>query len=372
MCEGISQIQHSFVYLFASQAADQEPGAKSVPGLEEPARIELDMIEATVCQVLQPVDPVDYITQHMEEMATEISSSRCQKEFSCKLCSFKSKFKVVCTAHISQCLERRLHKIVILADESVSIDDTAPSQDEEDISPSGTSMTESGHGGTEDDDIKEDFYFNYKNAEFMLDSLFALSTVYESYGDGLGMYIMCKVLLPVFHGLRHSNYSCSIHRFITRILCDSTPKEAMKIMHERFFNRKGSIGGNIFKDRRMEHRIGTTKQLISNLGPNFDEKHVQQVNKTVEIKEQLYHETRKAHGVEIRSGRHNPRSDHPDYELIFQNLESTQAHIIVPGRSFGDFDLPKDFFCHSKFDKAGFFRWLSGKNSEAESVIEAT
>ena len=142
-------------------------------------------------------------------------------------------------------------------------------------------------------------------------------------------------------------------------------------IHERFFNRKGVSGGNIFKDRRMEHRIGTTKQLISNLGPNFDENHVQQVNKTVEIKEKLYHETRKSHGVEIRSGRHNPRSDHPDYELIFQTLESTQAHIIVPGRSFGDYNFPKDLFCHNKFEKAGFFRWLAGKNNEAESVIEA-
>ena len=32
----------------------------------------------------------------------------------------------------------------------------------------------------------------------------------------------------------------------------------------------------------MEHRIGTLKRLIGNLGPNFDKEHVQLVNKVVE------------------------------------------------------------------------------------------
>ena len=104
----------------------------------------------------------------------------------------------------------------------------------------------------------------------------------------------------------------------------------------------------------MEHRIGTTKRLISNLGANFDEENVQQVNKTVEIKEQLFFETRKSHGVTIRSGRHNPRSDKPDYDILVKHLEETKAHLEIPGRLFGDYKLPKCLMNDKRFDQAAF------------------
>ena len=77
-----------------------------------------------------------------------------------------------------------------------------------------------------------DMFWNYKNGEFFFDAIFALSDNFEKYGDGLGCYIINKILLPVFHGLRHSNYSNSVHRFITRVNCEATPKEGMKLIFE--------------------------------------------------------------------------------------------------------------------------------------------
>ena len=68
-------------------------------------------------------------------------------------------------------------------------------------------------------------YWNYQNGLFLMTSLFSVSTIHENYGDGLGSYIVNKILLPVIHGLKHFNYSNSIHRFVTRILCEATPKE---------------------------------------------------------------------------------------------------------------------------------------------------
>ena len=115
------------------------------------------------------------------------------------------------------------------------------------------------------------------------------------------------MLLPIFHGLKHSNYTGSIHCFITRVLCEATPKEGLKLIHERFYNRSAKKGGNIFKDRRMEHRIGTLKAGISNLGPNFDAVHVQRVNMLAACKEELFLHTRRSHGVEVRSGKHVAR-----------------------------------------------------------------
>ena len=134
-----------------------------------------------------------------------------------------------------------------------------------------------------------------------MDSLCAVTTSLERFGDGLGCYIMNKIHLPIYHSLKHSNYSTSIHRFIARVLCEATPKEGLKLIHERFSNRVGKAGQNISRDRRMEYRIGIEKKLIGNLGSNFNQEAVQQVNHTVDIKEELFLETRKSHGVDIRN-----------------------------------------------------------------------
>ena len=69
-----------------------------------------------------------------------------------------------------------------------------------------------------DQSSSDDFYWNYKNCEFLLDGLFSVTANFEKYGDGKGCYIINKILLPIFYGLNHSNYSNSIHRFITRVL----------------------------------------------------------------------------------------------------------------------------------------------------------
>ena len=85
-----------------------------------------------------------------------------------------------------------------------------------------------------------------------MDSVFVQALNYEHHGNDLWMYIISKILLPMMNGLGHSNYSNSIHRFICRILCCATPREALKIMFEKFCNRYGKVGGNIFRDRRIE------------------------------------------------------------------------------------------------------------------------
>ena len=118
----------------------------------------------------------------------------------------------------------------------------------------------------------------------------------------------------------------------------------------------------------MEHRIGTLKRLIGNLGPNFDEEHVQLVNKVVEIKEELFYQTRRSHGVDIRSGNHVPRDDTPDYKAAMDFLEENEAHIKKKGRKFGGNDLPEDIFDY--FDQAQFYRWIACKNVEASKIIE--
>lgn len=335
--------------------------------LEDTQLIDEEKASSTAARIYIP-DPESekaLIDQNLVESSMALSGTRSVKIFSCKFCNFRSKYKTLVVTNIESCLSNRLLSKGLETKSYDSIAKTACEEDTlSDVFP------ETNKEAIEDAE-KEDFFWNYKNAEFFVDALFAVTATYEKFGDGLGLYITNKILLPIFHGLRHSNYTTSIHRFITRVLCEATPKEALQLIHERFSNRSGKSGENINRDRRMEYRIGITKKLIGNLGPNFNPDSVQHVNNTVDIKEELFYETRKSHGVNIRSGKHNARSDTEDYKMLFSHLTETRAHVIIEGRTFGDIMFPKNLMDDDRFDKVQFYRWLVHKNNEAKSALRA-
>ena len=95
------------------------------------------------------------------------------------------------------------------------------------------------------------------------------------------------------------------------------------------------------------------------------------MNHTVDVKEDLFVKTRISHGVDIRSGRHVPRSDEEDFKTLVQNLTETKAHMMIKGRKFGDYEFPINLMDDKRFDRAKFFRWIVQKNGEAKEVIEA-
>ena len=121
----------------------------------------------------------------------------------------------------------------------------------------------------------------------------------------------------------------------------------------------------------MEYRIGRAKTLIGNLGSNFNSSTVQQVNSTIDIKEELFMKTRESHGVRIRGGSHNPRTDAEDYAKLFKYLTDTDAHCRIDGRQFGNITFPPNLMEYERFDRAKFYRWIVSKNKEAASVLKA-
>ena len=184
------------------------------------------------------INVIDYLVESVEWS----SSSKSRKVFKCSLCNYQNHLKSVVKGHIKRCwLQLSLNGGISNMNETSTQETDMFSSDE------------------------EDFYWNYKNGEFFMDSLFMLTLNYEKHGNGLGMFVISKILLPMMHGLGHSNYSNSIHRFVCRVLCSTTPREGMRLIHERFSNRYGGIGRNIFKDRRIEFRIRVIKKLLKNL-----------------------------------------------------------------------------------------------------------
>ena len=178
-------------------------------------------------------DPAKYI--HDQEK--QIRNKKKNEFYVCKLCGFESKLKSVSIAHLQECC--KAHTSLTISQQRRGIVDS------DDVNQGSASKTEN------------DYFWNYKSGEFYLDSLFKLMLNFEKHGHGIGMFIVSKLLLPFLHSLGHSNYTNTIHRFISRVLTSVTPREAMMLIWERFCNRTGQPGGNIFKDRRIEFRIRT-------------------------------------------------------------------------------------------------------------------
>ena len=124
------------------------------------------------CVNPQTQDQIVHAYTYMEKIDESASSTT--KQFVCKICSKGFKFEAICTTHIEACMKN----LQITSNEMLVTD-------MEDL--------------REED---EDMYWNYKSSEFYVDSLFMIATVYEKFGDGLGMFIQSKMLLPILHGLR--------------------------------------------------------------------------------------------------------------------------------------------------------------------------
>ena len=218
---------------------------------EESTANETSMLDAVKSASVIP-DLLQSVPADLE--AHFVSHTNSGKIYVCNYCDFVASLKSVVTAHMRGCSKAEVSSNV--SSQSQHIMD--PEVDKQ----------------TTGLDMREDYFWNYKNGELFIDSIFKLMQNYEKYGHGLGLYVISKVLLPFLQSLGHSNYSNSVHRFICKVLTSSTPREALLLIWERFFNRTGREGGNIFKDRRIEFRIRSLKLLIGNLGPNLNNNNI--------------------------------------------------------------------------------------------------
>ena len=287
-------------------------------------------------------------------------------EFKCMKCSFVSKYKTVFAAH------RCPVGVTMVNDDATPAMDDLTSRKKKGEK---NMATEEAIGNTTDDgnqgEVQDDDFWNYLNGEFFLDSLFDLNSIFIKYGDGLGCFILGKILMRIYQGLGHKNYSNTIFRHIFRILCEATPKEALSMLYDRFNNRHGRFGGNIPKDLRLEHWILVAKNGIKNLGPNANPRLIQRVNATLDVMEKLFLKMRETHGIRIRGGKHRAPSDDHDYVKLFNHLTDVEAHKKVSGRTFGNLKYPENLLEDERFDITSFCRWLLSKKSERISAFNA-
>ena len=56
--------------------------------------------------------------------------------------------------------------------------------------------------------------------------------------------------------------------------------------------------------------------------------------------------------------------DNADFNILVENLSNLKADKNIPGRIFGDINYAENLLDSQRFDKAGFYRWITSKNKE--------
>ena len=189
--------------------------------------------------------------------------------------------------------------------------------------------------------MNDDFLFNYLKCFFFFGLIHKAS--YHSYkiGDGLNIYIIEKLMLPLFHKNGNKNYSMSIFRHICRVYCLGA-KEAHKYIWNRTTNLKGGYSKNIPLDLRMEHRVKSLKQSFSAVCPNLTPEYAHIINKSIhvvdKIKENIFNQLQ----IKYKSGKHSIPDDSKEFKKISQIIKKVLHE--EQGRSFGEFKIPSNIF----------------------------
>ena len=180
-----------------------QPAKKPVrkeTALDNPALIVQEVVEKTANQLQESLP--DDAHQYVEEILVNLSGTRSRIEYKCTVCSsFQSRYRTICLSHVGVCLEHHTTSNLDLCEASFSPE----------IFPDVTSVAVVPE--EKDTEESDDNFWNYKSSEFFVDAIFGVTAVFERNGDGLGCFIINKILLPIFHGLKHSNYSNSVHRY---------------------------------------------------------------------------------------------------------------------------------------------------------------
>ena len=76
--------------------------------MDGPAPITEEIVEKTVHQV-QSLPDDDLVELNMERISVQVSATRSKPVFCCKICSFQTKYQIVCKTHVTNCLNLVLH-----------------------------------------------------------------------------------------------------------------------------------------------------------------------------------------------------------------------------------------------------------------------
>lgn len=150
--------------------------------------------------------------------------------------------------------------------------------------------------------MKEDYVFNYGCLHIALGLMLRNAEDSVKEGDGERLLRLWKFLTYIFRLKGHHKYALAGLRLISSVEGLITPRQADKLIWNRFAGRKEGKGTRIARDLRVEQLNKVSKEEIRALGfPNINEDIVLNATRTTAAIEELHTQTKKDLGISSRS-----------------------------------------------------------------------
>ena len=182
-----------------------------------------------------------------------------------------------------------------------------------------------------------------------------------SEGDGLRILRCWKFFLMflTLDGARSQNYSLEGLHLISQVYAILSPRDAHRLIWNRFVKSKYGMGGNIPLDLALEHYNRVLKEVTKKMGPNAsNETAITRFCKCISVNKQLMDNFDQDCKVLKQSGLHAQNKSLSDFRKIVQELVDGNAVKCSVGRSYKYFNnCPPSIL--SSFNLHGMFTWIN-------------
>lgn len=202
---------------------------------------------------------------------------------------------------------------------------------------------------------------NYQLALLEYGMLFLNFSDAISEGDGLRILRCWKFFLMFLKvdGASSRKYALEGLHLISQVYAILSPRDAHRLIWNRFVKSKYGMGGNIPLDLALEHYNRVLKEVIKKMGPNAsNETAITRFCKCISVNKQLMDNFDQDCKVLKQSGLHVQSKSLGDFGKIVQELVDGNAFKCLVGRSYKYFNNCTPSIL-SSFDLHGMFTWIN-------------
>ncbi len=206
----------------------------------------------------------------------------------------------------------------------------------------------------------EDYMFNYQCS--MLDLGLIIKNFYDAVSEGDGMRVVrCwKYMLPYLKqdGDSSRKYALEALYLLCQVYAILSPRDAHRLIWNRFSKNKSGHGGNIPLDLALEHYNNLLKNVVKKLGPNStNPKVIDRYCKALAVNKELIQNFDACCKVIRRSGKHVEANVTNDLKKILHELLSQKALHVTPGRKYESFRGMQPSLL-TGFDIHAIYKWF--------------
>jgi hypothetical protein len=180
-------------------------------------------------------------------------------------------------------------------------------------------------------------------------------------GDGLRILRCWKFFLMFLkaNGASSRKYALEGMHLISQVYALLSPRDAHRLIWNRFVKAKPGIGGNIPLDLALEHFNRVLKEVIKKMGPNASNPNaVNRFCKSIAVTKQLMDNFDSECRVLKQSGKHVQKKYSSDLNKIVNELVANNAFRSTKGRSYKCFRGCSASLL-DRFDLRDMFNWIN-------------